>query len=79
VSQPAIAFVTPTDEELEIDGVEARIWVGRTEGGTPFRLAVHRVFVDQGKTEKDLLAELTILRPRENPKALKVRKARGDA
>jgi hypothetical protein len=79
VSQVAIAHVTPTDEELDADGVECRIWVGVTARGTPFRLAVHRVFVDAGATEKALLDELTILKPREGPKKLKVRKARGDA
>jgi hypothetical protein len=68
---PPLAFLTPTPETMSLDGVEARVWAGVTETGSPLRLAVHRVFLEP-EHEAATLAYFPILEPRATPKRLEL-------
>lgn len=50
--------VTSTDEIVEVDGVQARIWQGHTESGVPVLAFIVRVAVPVDAPQADFEREL---------------------
>ena len=52
------ASMLSTDRMIDINGVPARVWEGRTENGVPFTAAITRIAVhpeaDNSEFEKEL-------------------------
>jgi hypothetical protein len=52
------ATVENTDQIVEINGIPARVWLGRTESGVCFELLVTRVAVSQNEDASQFEKEL---------------------
>jgi len=50
--------IESTDQLTHLDGVPVRVWEGTTEGGTPCKVFVHRIAVDQDEDQVAFEAEL---------------------
>lgn len=68
-TRPTIALLAPTEQTLVLDGVETRLWGGVSEHGTPFRLAVHRCFMELGH-EAAFVRDFPMLEERAKPKRM---------
>lgn len=66
----SFASLAPSPRTAELDGVHCRMWVGLTRGGTPIRVAVHRVLMD-AEYEAVLTGEFPILVTCEAPKSVR--------
>lgn len=65
------ACLAPSPEIVTLDGVRCRVWLGRSEGGLPMRLAVHRVLMDAAEADA-LLAEFPIISECVPPASIKL-------
>lgn len=52
------ATVESTSQIVEINGIKARVWVGKTEGGVEFEMLVPRVAARQGQDLSEFEREL---------------------
>ncbi len=50
--------MTSTDKKTEIDGVEVRLWEGRTESGVKCKVFVHTIAADSGDDSSQFDLEL---------------------
>lgn len=66
-------IIESTPTTTTIDGVPVRLWRGRTEGGNPVEVFVHRVGSDDPAAQAELEAVL-----RETPQPAELRRIRSE-
>lgn len=56
---PLTLTIEPTDQTTKLDGVEVRLWEGRSPNGVSCLVFVHRIAVHQGFDRSEFDAELS--------------------
>lgn len=68
LKQLGVAFLAPLEQIVNLDGVDCRVWIGKTIEGPEIVAFVHRIMMDKNDFATSEIGK--ILRPTEAPDSL---------